>query len=277
MARSDARDGQIDVLGEDDLEWALALSEEAGWNQVAADWLLMLRLGSGFAVRDGGRVVATSLALPYPPAFGWVSMVLVHEPYRRRGLATRLVERALAVLRGDGLLPVLDATPAGAEVYGRMGFRPVGNQLRWRGTGAGAVAVQGPSDIADRVHDLDRTAFGADRRAVLAELSTRPAPVAVLADGDDGYLLSRAGRTATQLGPLVAREATTAVALLAEALDAVGGTIVVDVPEGATGVMEHLAARGFVPERPFVRLVHGTGELAGTPELVHAIAGPELG
>jgi len=277
MARSEARDGQIDVLGEDDLEWALALSEEAGWNQVAADWLLMLRLGRGFAVRDGGRVVATSLALPYPPAFGWVSMVLVHEPYRRRGLATRLVERAMEVLRGDGLLPVLDATPAGAEVYGRMGFRPVGNQLRWRGTGAGAAALQEPLDIADRVHDLDRTAFGADRGAVLAELSRRPAPVAVLAAGGDGYLLSRAGRTATQLGPLVAREATTAVALLAEALDAVGGTVVVDVPEGATGVGKHLAARGFVPERPFVRLVHGTDELAGTPELVHAIAGPELG
>ena len=139
MAPSDARDAPIDALGEDDLEWALALSAEAGWNQVAADWLLMLRLGSGFAVRDGGRVVATSLALPYPPVFGWVSMVLVHEPYRRRGLATRLVERAMAVLTGDGLVPVLDATPAGAEVYGRMGFRPVGNLLRWRGTGgAGA-------------------------------------------------------------------------------------------------------------------------------------------
>jgi len=137
--------------------------------------------------------------------------------------------------------------------------------------------VQEPSDIADRVHDLDRAAFGADRGAVLSELSTRPAPVAALAAGGDGYLLSRVGRTATQLGPLVAREATTAVALLAEALDAVGGTVVVDVPEGATGVTEHLAARGFVPERPFVRLVHGTDELAGTPELVYAIAGPELG
>ena len=277
MAPSEARDGQIDALCEDDLEWALALSEEAGWNQVAADWLLMLRLGSGFAVRDGGRVVATSLALPYPPAFGWVSMVLVHEPYRRRGLATRLVERAMAVLRGDGLQPVLDATPAGAEVYGRMGFRPVGNQLRWRGTGAGAAAVQEPSDIADRVQDLDRTAFGADRGAVLAELSTRPAPVAVLAAGDDGYLLSRVGRTATQLGPLVAREATTAIALLTEGLDAVGGAVVVDVPEQATAVAALLTERGFAPERAYVRLVHGTDGLAGAPELVHAIAGPELG
>ncbi len=99
----------------------------------------------------------------------------------------------------------------------------------------------------------------------------------MLAAGGDGYLLSRAGRTATQLGPLVAREATTAVALLAEGLDAVAGTVVVDVPEQATAVAD-------APRRPRLRAraaVRAAGarpdELAGTPELVHAIAGPELG
>jgi GNAT superfamily N-acetyltransferase len=277
MAPSDARDAPIDVLGEDDLEAAMALSEEAGWNQVAADWLLMLRLGSGFAVRDGGRVIATALALPYPPVFGWVSMVLVHTPYRRRGLATRLVERATATLTEAGLLPVLDATPAGAEVYGGMGFRPVGNLLRWRGTGgAGTAAAWGPA-VADGVDELDRAAFGADRGGILADLDARPAPVAELAACGDGYLLSRAGRTATQLGPLVAGDATTAVALLARGLDAVAGPVVVDVPEQATGVAAHLAGRGFAPERPFVRLALGRDTIAGTPELVHAIAGPELG
>jgi GNAT superfamily N-acetyltransferase len=277
MAPSDARDAPIDALGGDDLEAALALSAEAGWNQVAADWRLMLQLGSGFAVRDGGRVVATVLALPYPPVFGWVSMVLVHTPYRRLGLATRLVERATAALTGAGLIPVLDATSAGVEVYGRVGFRPVGSLLRWRGTGgAGAAASQG-SGIPDRVHDLDRAAFGADRGAVLADLSGRPAPVAVLAAGGDGYLLSRAGRTATQLGPLVALDSTTAVALLAEGLDAVGGPVVVDVPEQATALVAYLAGRGFAPERPFARLALGRDAIAGAPALIHAIAGPELG
>jgi GNAT superfamily N-acetyltransferase len=277
MAPSDARNAPIDVLGADDLEGTLALSAEAGWNQVAADWLLMLRLGSGFAVRDGGRVVATVLALPYPPVFGWVSMVLVHTPYRRLGLATRLVECATAALTGAGLLPVLDATPAGVEVYGRMGFRPVGNLLRWRGRGgAGEAASQEPG-IADRMHDLDRAAFGADRGAVLADLFARPAPVVALAAGGDGYLLSRAGRTATQLGPLVARGATTAVALLAEGLDAVAGAVVVDVPEQATAVTAHLVSRGYAPERPFARLALGRDAIAGTPALVHAVAGPELG
>ena len=284
MAPIDTRDAPIGDLGADDLGAALALSAEAGWNQDAADWTLMLRLGSGFAVRDGGRVVATALALPYPPAFGWVSMVLVHAPYRRQGLATRLVERATAALTDAGLLPVLDATPAGAEVYGRVGFQPVEKLTRWRGTGGGGAAVQlgpGPDcgasgvSIAERVRALDATAFGADRSAVLADLEGRPAPVALLAD--DGYLLSRAGRTATQLGPLVASDAAVAVALLQRGLDSTPGTVVIDVPERATAVAEHLAGRGFAPERPFVRMALGRAQIGGTPALVHAFAGPELG
>lgn len=277
MAPSDARGAPIEALHGDDVDAALALSAEAGWNQVAADWRLMLQLGSGFAVRDAGRLVATALALPYPPAFGWVSMVLVHAPYRRRGLATRLVERATSALYEAGLLPVLDATPAGAEVYGRMGFRSVGNLMRWRGAGRAGTPGEGDAVVTERVHDLDRAAFGADRGAVLADLSGRPAPVAVLAAGCDGYLLSRAGRTATQLGPLVARDAATAVALLAEGLGVVAGPVVVDVPEGSAGVATHLAAHGFEPERPFVRLALGRDAIAGAAELVHAIAGPELG
>jgi GNAT superfamily N-acetyltransferase len=277
MAPSDARDAPIDVLGDDDLDAALALTAEAGWNQVAADWRLMLRLGSGFAIRDGGRAVATAIALPHPPAFGWVSMVLVHAPYRRIGLATRLVEQATAALTDAGLVAVLDATPAGAGVYGPMGFRPVGNLMRWRGAGGGGGSAAPEPGLDSHVRDLDRTAFGADRGAVLSDLVARPAPVALLAPDGDGYLLSRSGRTGTQIGPLVARDASIAVTLLADGLDALGGTAIVDVPEQATAVAEHLAGRGFAQERPYVRMAFGRDAIAGTPTLVHAIAGQELG
>jgi len=275
MARSDPRDAPIDTLGEGDIDGALELCAEAGWNQVAADWRLMLRLGCGFAVRDADRLVATSVALPYPPAFGWVSMVLVHAPYRRRGLATRLVERTTTALTDAGLVPVLDATPAGADVYGRIGFRPVGKLMRWRGTGVGVAPCATEPGLADRVRAADGTAFGADRGAVLADLADRPAPVALLASA--GHLLSRAGRVATQLGPLVAADATTAVTLLGRGIDALAGTVIVDVPEHATAVAEQLAGRGFAPERPYVRMALGRDAIAGEEALVHAIAGPELG
>ncbi len=275
MAPSDARDAPIGVLGLDDLDGALALSAEAGWNQVAADWRLMLRLGSGFAVRDDRRLVATAIALPYPPTFGWVSMVLVHTPYRRLGLATRLVERATAALTDAGLVAVLDATPAGAEVYGPIGFRPVMRLMRWHGdAGAGAPTPPDP-DIGGRVADLDHRAFGSDRGAVLADLAARPAPATMSADA--GYALSRTGRTGTQIGPLVARDEASAVALLGGVLDAIAGTAVVDVPEHSAAVAAHLADRGFVQERPYIRMALGHDSLAGEPALVHAIAGPELG
>lgn len=272
MAPSDARDAPIEILGPDDLDSAIALTAEAGWNQVAADWRLMLRLGSAFAVRDAGRVVATAIALPYPPAFGWVSMVLVHTPYRRLGLATRLVQRATAALTDAGLVAVLDATPAGAGVYGPMGFRPVANLMRWRGPGGGGASE--PAPAADL--ELDLEAFGADRSAILADLTARPAPVARGARAD-GHLLSRAGRTGSQVGPLVARDATAAVTLLAAGLDTLTGTAIIDVPERATAVTAHLAGRGFTQERPYVRMALDRDSIAGNPALVHAIAGPELG
>jgi hypothetical protein len=56
----------------------LALSAEAGWNQIEADWRLMLRLGRGLGVSAGdGRLVATAIMLPFERRFAWISMVLV--------------------------------------------------------------------------------------------------------------------------------------------------------------------------------------------------------
>ena len=39
---------------------AEALVREAGWNQVAADWEIFRALGTVYAARAGGRVVATA-------------------------------------------------------------------------------------------------------------------------------------------------------------------------------------------------------------------------
>ncbi len=77
---------------------ALLLSEEAGWNQNAADWAVFFTYGTvlGFAIDD--RLVATAAVLPYGSAFGWVSMVLVTAEWRRRGLATRLVAACASLL-----------------------------------------------------------------------------------------------------------------------------------------------------------------------------------
>src|SRR6266511_3739364 len=123
MARSDPPLEGIGTLAPEELGDAAALVREAGWNQVAADWRIFLDLGRVYAVRTGaGRVIATAATLPYGGRFAWISMVLVAGEYRRRGLASRLMRRCIEELTAAGLVPVLDATPAGRAVYGALGF-----------------------------------------------------------------------------------------------------------------------------------------------------------
>ena len=125
----------VAVLGHADIADALLLSDEARWNQTAADWAVFINHGEVFGVRAGGRLVATAAILPYGGGFGWVSMVLVTADWRRRGLASRLMGRCIAALRTRGCAALLDATPEGALVYGQLGFRSQCGMARWRGMG----------------------------------------------------------------------------------------------------------------------------------------------
>lgn len=261
-----------------DARAGFALSEEAGWNQTVEDWSLLIRLGRAYGIPDpAGRLVATALAVPYPSAFGWIGMVIVHEPYRRRGLASRLTERTIAELRDRDLVPFLDATPAGQAVYERMGFRPVDALARWRGPGGGAAAQELlPLTEVQSVAELDAAAFGTDRSAFLEDLLQRPGALS-RHDPAGGFLLARRGRTATYIGPVVAAETATALRLLDSALAAVSGPVLIDVPDRQTDVTKLLSSRGFEKERPFARMAleHDSG--FGDPTLVCAAAAPELG
>jgi GNAT superfamily N-acetyltransferase len=115
---------------------ALLLSQEAGWNQVAEDWKIFFTYGRVLGFVAGGRLVATSAVLPYGPALGWVSMVLVTAEWRRRGLGTRLVADCTAALRDSGRAALLDAVPAAASIYAGLGFAPLCPMERWEGLGS---------------------------------------------------------------------------------------------------------------------------------------------
>lgn len=266
---------QVENLTQADADAGLQLSTEAGWNQVARDWSYLLKAGQGFGVRAEGRLIASSLALPYPPYFGWVSMVLVTQSYRRQGLATLLLQAAVDHLLTLRLVPMLDATPEGREVYSRMGFVDVGMIDRWHGQGDGMVA--GPPLVASLAQcaPLDLQAFGAARLHLLDELKRRPGS-AVLAS-DSGYGIARRGRHSTQIGPVVAMTPTVANGLAAQLVQVTAGAIVADVPRSAENLVRWLSGRAFTVKRRFYRMALGRANGFGDGSLVHVIAGPELG
>ena len=317
-------------LGAADVGDAVALSASAHWNQNADDWRTMLALGRGWGLRarlaDGTQpLVASTLVLPYGPAasasesappgtpgsrFAWVSMVLVRQEFRRLGLATRLLREALAYLREQGLPAVLDATPAGHDVYAREGFRDSWGFARYRRAARPAPPLlRPPAGITLRplhyghwpaLQALYAPAFGADRTPLLRALAQRRPQAALVAAAADGrlcgHVFARDGREAGQIGPLLAADDTVALALLQAALSSLvapseqPGGVYVDLCDHRQALLPALQALGFEFQRPFTRMVKGSGSgsgddddsaaparAPGDPAALLLVAGPELG
>lgn len=279
----------VRVLGPTDLGAAGSLAAEAGWNQVEADWRIFLELGHLMGVDVPGHgVVATAATLPLGADLGWIGMMLVATPFRRRGLGRRLLGQCILDLAAQGLTPGLDATAAGRELYQRYDFQDSWTITRWRRERAAAAPPPDPAievrtataaDL-DSMAALDRRAFGCERRSVLARLLGRAPGVAALAlrQGEPcGFLLARDGREALQLGPLVATDPAVPAALVARAVARIAGAVYLDLLDRHQDLRGWLAAHGFAPQRRFTRMLYRRDEPFGDARLAFAIAGPELG
>jgi ribosomal protein S18 acetylase RimI-like enzyme len=291
MATTEAESWRVRVLGPGDLAPARALSAAADWNQVDADWRIFLELGHLMGIDAPGHgLVATAATLPLGHEFGWISMMVVRTDFRRRGLGRQLLGQCILDLAAQGLVPGLDATPAGRELYQRHEFRDTWAMTRWKcerpGIAAPGGAAQGlevrPATAADldTIAALDTSAFGSSRRSVLARLLERApwlAAIAMRAGEPCGFLLARDGREAFQLGPVAATDPEAAIALLWRTLVLLAGGAYVDVLDRHHEVAAWLAAHGFAPQRRLTRMLYRRDEPFGDARFAVAIAGPELG
>jgi GNAT superfamily N-acetyltransferase len=276
------------ALREEHADDAVRLSAEAGWNQTADDWRVMIRHGQGFGrFTRGGQLVATTLLLPYAERIAWLAMVLVAERHRHQGIASALMNQALQRCDELGIGAGLDATPDGRRVYRPHGFRDLYGlhrmqcaRPRHRAVEVGGVSLRELGAIdARRVIDLDAEVFGVTRPPIVEYLRKAAPQRAVVAKSTGrlvGFVLARPGRRALHLGPITAHRAEIAQALVSRALAGVKGPIVIDVPDAQDRFQAWLASAGFLPVRAFTRMLRNFAEL-GDPGRTFAVAGPELG
>jgi GNAT superfamily N-acetyltransferase len=277
-------------LGLADIPAAVELSSEPGWNQVPEDWRLMIETGDSFGMFDrAGKLVASGLTVPYGGRFGWISMILVTEAYRRRGLATMLMRSCMDALLSKAMTPALDATPEGRRVYLPLGFQDVYGITRLFAHSPGRLDAPAPGGMSLRrieasdiegVVGYDAARCGADRGHIIRHLCARLPGSAFLALRGErivGYALARDGRICSQVGPVVAEDEAVATALTAASLASLSGPICADMVDSHTPLLEGLAAAGFVPQFPFIRMIHERSEPFDDPAHIFAIAGPELG
>ena len=266
-------------LGPDDARAGLELSAQAHWNQNEADWRFFLSRGTVFGVRNGdGRLIATAALLPYTAGNAWISMVLVTANWRRRGLATKLVDACLGAAATQGLTTWLDATPAGATVYGPLGFAPTLQLRRLRLENSTAPKPRAPQLLSSCALEefvaRDRGTMGFERGALLGELGRRPGS-RLLSSGDAAALV-RDGRKARHIGPLFADGPDRALALVHGITRSETGPLLIDAVSEQDEFLKGLTNSGWRIERPFqrMRFGHAAAQLAKLP---FAVAGPEYG
>jgi GNAT superfamily N-acetyltransferase len=270
-------------LSEPAVPRAAALSALVGWNQTVADWQVFHQHGAVRMVEDEDprALAATAATLSYDRDLAWIAMVLVRPDLRRRGLATALMGWAVDSLRAAGTRSILlDATPAGREVYRRLGFRDLWGFARWalpqdlpREPGVVArplLRADWPALLA-----RDAAGFGASRAFLLHAFAAR-APAFVVPDGAGGaagVLFARDGVRGPQIGPLHASAPAVARALLAAGAAALPGAVA-DLRDPLLGAW--VAAHGGAMQRPFTRMALGA-DPPGDPARMAAVAGPEFG
>ncbi len=290
MMPRDLPDITLRPMTDGDIPLGMELKSAAGWNQLEADWraFLSFRPGGCFVASWKGTPAGTVATIEYGRSFGWVAMLLVYPDYRRRGIGTALLNRAIQSLESCETIK-LDATPAGKTVYDQRGFH---DEYRFARMVCPRFAAPLPDllepDIRPlesvdlpRVIRFDGEIFGQPRGGVLQTWHARAPRYAFLretSDGRRGVCLGRAGANFEHIGPVVATDLETAEALLRAALhQARGKPTLVDAFLHDDRWPSFLEALGFRKERELIRMFRGPNRFPGKPEMQWAASGPELG
>lgn len=271
-----------------DISIGLSLCRTARWNQLQRDWELLLKLstaGCRVAVQEQ-QVVGTVTTVSYQNCVSWIGMVLVDPHVQRQGIGTKLLHEALDVLKDQPLVG-LDATPAGREVYLKLGFTDDCRLSRMQTIVAGFTpdklnpARRMTAEDLPNVFAMDRNVFGADRYLLLEWLFTGAAEYCWVVEREGriaGYTLGRHGFNFEQLGPVIAEDTQTAKQLVAACLtEQIGKPFILDATHHDPEWLRWLVSAGFKEQRPFTRMFRGEVPAFGEAENQFAIPGPEFG
>lgn len=273
-------------LTEADIPRGLALCRQAGWNQLEKDWKIFLTLSpEGCLAAEADKVIGTATTLKYGDCFSWIGMVLVDKEFRGRGIGMELLLKALDLLEKE-ITVKLDATPAGRQLYLKLGFvdeyplsRMVRPGIHHKPYKSAARTFQ--KDELEKIAELDNKVFGANRLPLLERIfSGAPNMTFILEKKNEvlGYGFGRQGYNYIHIGPVVAADEKGAQQLVSAALNQSNGqAVILDVPHFNPSWIAWLGSIGFEEQRPFYRMYRGPNRFPGKYEKQYAILGPEFG
>jgi ribosomal protein S18 acetylase RimI-like enzyme len=273
-----------------DLNQAISLSNNEGWNQTEKDWKLLIEnpLNTCLVAEHNNTVIGTATALNHSNKVAWIGMVLVDKRFRGQGVGKMLLRTIIDVLKNIDSIK-LDATPAGLPLYQKLGFideykiyRMINPSLqRFKKQAFNYEPVNINLESFSDVLKLDRMIFGTARTYLLQTLLRNYPGKAYLVNRNkklDGYMFGRNGARFNYIGPLAAISENSARILILKALESLNNQpVALDVPEDKEELSKWLETLGFVKQRYFVRMYLKSNSYAGLIKYQYLISGPEFG
>lgn len=254
------------ALTADDLPAALRLTQAVQWSHVAADWELAFRTSRGVAIDDAaGQLAGTALWWPWGEHFATIGLVIVRADRQGQGLGRKLMD-AVMDAAGPRTLQLV-ATLAGRPLYERLGFVAQGGIVQVQGA-ARCAPVPAPAGVAIRavtaadlpvLQALDAAAFGAPRERLIEAILARGEAGMLAEQGGrpTGFALRRASGRGQMIGPVIAPDEATALALVAPLLGTTGAFCRLDLPADAVQFEAALLAAGLAAADRVVMMRRG--------------------
>lgn len=252
---------------------AHALSQAAGWPHRIEDWALTLSVSQGVTAVSDGQVVGTAICSVFGPV-ATLNMIIVDQSMRGRGVGRLLMQRIIALAAGREMRLV--ATEDGLPLYRKLGFVACGQIVQHQGLALAARPERpvrgGPADPV-ALATMDTAASGMER----APLLTRIAATGETLRTEGGFALLRAFGRGHVLGPVVARDAGAARALISAAAERMTGRFLrIDMPEDR-GLGSHAEALGLPRVGGGTAMVHAPRTRPLSDYHTHALVSQALG
>jgi ribosomal protein S18 acetylase RimI-like enzyme len=237
----------IGAMEHTEAQQLFSMARAEGWNPGAFDLACAWAYDPDafVALRYRGTMIAGGSIFRHNPSFGFMGLFIVDPEFRGLGLGRKLWHERLERLRGrlapDAVI-AMDGVFAMEHFYAAGGFEPHHETTRYQGVARCAVVplidpalrLDSLPDV-DAVLSLDREHTPYDRTGLLRLWLERKETLCscVLRDGElVGFGLARPAAAGFKIGPVIAKDALSAQALIADLVAKLGGQqIQIDVPE----------------------------------------------
>jgi GNAT superfamily N-acetyltransferase len=281
-----AKDVQLRALSKRDLAAAHGLSLAVGWPHRLVDWQLVHRLGDGIAaVGADGALAGTAMWWPFGESFATIGMVIVSPERQGAGIGRQLMKSVLATIGSRSVQ--LNATAEGLRLYQATGFITAGSICQhqgtpspWPGEGVTVAGTTRAMSAADRdaVLHIDHAATGLPRAAMLDALWQAGDGLVVERSGvPAGFAFRRPFGRGEVIGPVVSRDETDALALVASFVASARGFIRADVKSDAEKLVSWLESAGLRRVDAVTTMLRGAWASGGAGSRVFGIANQALG